>query len=325
MPIRTLFNILKLAYTPISSYEFSIVKDDDLIKSYINTGKLYIIAQRPVLTFENLNLDRSNELDPYFTFEIHQRGGTNHLKGRVQLYQPKFGNDTHRGLQIGVTYAYPKPVDTSDSFPFNSVANFVLRSETDTYIWLSPEKLLYHHLRDTIDAEITGNIETFLRYNVHYIGKATKQDLVKRLTGHSHLQDILSLETPFHYGSLPTDEIALLFFDFEDNLLMKTFGEDDPLDEAVDMVMGKYEVEEETIYLDAEKALINALKPKHNRQLYTNYPNSVDGLAKHDLALYSYSIKDPITLVYTDGEIRGGADKLIIKKGLPLRIQKGDE
>jgi hypothetical protein len=61
---------------------------------------------------------------------------------------------------------------------------------------------------------------------------------------------------------------------------MNTFGEEDNVKEAVDMIMGISPIDETTIYLDAEKALINALKPKHNRQLYPNYPESVDGLKK---------------------------------------------
>ena len=54
MAEQRLINILQLAYTPLSTYDFTMVKDDVIIKDFINSAKLYRIAQRPVLTFENL-------------------------------------------------------------------------------------------------------------------------------------------------------------------------------------------------------------------------------------------------------------------------------
>lgn len=51
MAEQRLFNLIQLAYTPLSNYDFVMVKDDPIIQEFINSGKLYIIAQRPVLTF----------------------------------------------------------------------------------------------------------------------------------------------------------------------------------------------------------------------------------------------------------------------------------
>jgi len=224
----------------------------------------------------------------------------------MQIYQKNFGADKDQGMHIAVTHTYLKPQVDHPGFPFNNVANFIFKTASDVSIWLSPEKLIYHYLRNTIDIEISDGFSEMLKYQVHYIGKSTEQDIVERLTGHSHLQDILSIERPLHYGFLPTDEIAILFFEFQKNINMISIGEEDGDEEMqvmVDVMMGKEMFNEKTIYLDAEKALINALKPKHNRQLYKNYPESVDGLKKHNLDLLTYSILDPITLIYSDGEI----------------------
>jgi len=323
---KRLFNILQLAYSPLSNYDFAMVKDDPIISNFINSGKIYMIVQRPILSFENFTFDLTNQKSPILTFEIHQEGTNNILECRMPLYQKKLDLNNDRHLEIALNYTYPEPVDLPDTPPFNGLANFVVKSERNDFYWFSPEKFLYHYWRYAIDAEIEGTISDFSAYQVHYIGKATDQDVIQRLTGHSHLQDILSLEQPFHYGSLPTDEIAILFFEFQDNMFTNTFDSEDDIKEAVDLMMGNMPFNQTTIYLDAEKALINAIKPKHNRQLYNKYPKSKDGLEKHNLKVYSYSIHDPITLNYPDGQIKGQHDNkpsdLIIVKDGNLSIKK---
>ncbi|SDD67486.1 hypothetical protein [Pedobacter soli] len=330
MSTKTLLNILQLAYSPISNYDFAVIKDDKLIKGYMNKASIYAIVQRPVLTFQNLDVDKTNPIDPFLTFEIHQQGNKEILTGRLRIYQRNFGADKDQGIYIAVTHTYPKPNDEEPSFPFFNVANFIFKTAKQDVIWLSPEKLIYHYLRDTIEVDIFGNIPTLLKYQVYYVGKSTEQDIVERLTGHSHLQDILSLERPLHYGTLPTDEIAILFFEFQENFNIASVGEEDgeeEMQEMVDLIMGRTSIDDKAIYLDAEKALINVLKPKHNRQLYNNYPKSADGLYKHNLNLLTYSLYDPLTLMYSDGEISGdpnylGADRIVIENGSNLYIEK---
>jgi hypothetical protein len=40
------------------------VKDDAISQQFINSGKLYVISQRPLLTFENLYLDDDDPEKP---------------------------------------------------------------------------------------------------------------------------------------------------------------------------------------------------------------------------------------------------------------------
>jgi hypothetical protein len=156
---------------------------------------------------------------------------------------------------------------------------------------------------------LTVTFALFTKYNVHYVGKATEQEIWKRLTGHSKLQDILSLENPLCYGSLPTHEIAILTFMFEENMFMRTPGDDVKDGALADWYLGKDLPTQKTIYLDAEKALIHAMQPSYNEELFRNYPKSVDGLHKHKLDMVNYTFTDPITLVYEKGEIRGGLSR----------------
>lgn len=321
-----LFNLLKLAYTPLSNYDFVMVKDDPIIKEFINSGRLYIIAQRPVLTFEKFYIDVDDPINPILKFEVHQKGTPAILLCEFPLFQEEFNVPLGSRCDIAINYIYPKSeieCEQEQAMPFNSMANFVINTGTE-YYWISPKKLIYHYLREALDIKIEGDITVFLNYKVHYIGKATEQDIIKRLTGHSHLQDILSLEKPFHYGTLPSEEIALLFLSFKDNVFMNTLSiEDTDLSTTVKILMGETPIEDNIIYLDAEKALINALKPKHNKLLYNSYPKSKDGLHPHNLDVYTFSISDPITLQYENGEIIGCKDSIIIEKGRTLRILKG--
>lgn len=225
----------------------------------MNSGKIYVIAQRPVLTIENLNIDGTNIMNPFVTFEIHQRGNKAKLECSMPIYQTAFGAEGDQWMHLGVTYTYPKPENPSGKPPFFSLSNFLFKTEKEETIWMSPEKFLYHYWREAIEANVIGDITAFTRYQVHYLGKATEQDIISRLTGHSHLQDILSVEYPFHYGSLPTDEVCILLFRFFDNVQLSTFGPDDDIKEAAELLMGNNPIQQNTIYLDAEKALINAL------------------------------------------------------------------
>lgn len=316
--------MLQLAYTPISNYDFVMVKDDLHIQNFINSGKLYVIAQRPVLTFENFFVDVDDPDNPILKFELHQKGTASILECEFPVFQEEFNVPFGSRCDIGINYTYPKSETVfNHPMPFCSMANFVVKTGED-YYWISPEKLIYHYLRDALDIRIKGDITQFLKYQVHYIGKATDQDVIKRLTGHSHLQDILSVEKPFYFGTLPTEEVAILFFSFKDNIFMNTFGpEDQQLDIAVRMLMGEKPIEENVIYLDAEKALINALKPKHNKLMYNSYPQSKDGLHPHSLEVYTFTITDPVTLRYENGEIEGCKDSLIVRKGKTLQVWKG--
>jgi len=325
MSEQRLINILQLAYTPLSTYDFTMVKDDLIIKDFINSGKLYVIAQRPILTFENFIIDSADEENPILKFEIHQRGMSDTLICEFPLFQKDFDIPVGTLTSIAINYTYPKSEEKRSDYPMPlmSMANFVVCTPDGSFYWLSPEKLIYHYLRKALQIRIDGDITKFLKYKVHYIGKATEQDIVKRLTGHSHLQDVLALERPFHYGTLPAEEIALILLSFQDNIFMNTFSDNDTdIDLAVRMLMGEPHIDQDTIYLDAEKALISALQPKHNKLRYKNYPISKDGLHNQGLDIYSFSINDPITLQYENGEIVGRNDHLLIQNG-KLQIRKG--
>lgn len=55
------------------------MKDDHLVERALEFASLYIIAQRPVITFENVIPDLENHK---LNFEIHQKGSETVIDGR---------------------------------------------------------------------------------------------------------------------------------------------------------------------------------------------------------------------------------------------------
>lgn len=321
-----ILNKLELAYAPLSGYEFALVKDDPLIELAVNEADIYIIAQRPVLTFENVY---PNSHEYSLNFEIHQRGNTNILKGTLPLIQKNLGCKSNDTIEIAFNFLDKNNIQ--DKIPFGNLRGFSLTHQIEKQrkflAWFSPEKLLQNWWKGQLDCEVEGDYRTFLKYKVHYVGKATKQSILKRLTGHNTFQDILSIERPITYQDLPSNEIAVLMFEFEDNLHINVFGLESTTEEMVDALMGKTFPIRETISLDAEKALIKAMQPNYNKELFKNYPKSKDGLYKHDLGFVSYSFVDPITLVYPQGEIVGeqsleGGDTILVKDNETFELRK---
>ncbi len=296
-------NKLELAYSAITGFEFALVKEDFYLEKALEDASLYVIGQRPIITFENLFIYEEN-----IYFEIHQRGNPNVLKGILPVLQSELGLSKKGYINIALNFIDKKNVKTSqpffDLYGFSIVNEFLNKEKTT--IWLSPEKLLFNWWRKRIRCEIEGNYKSFLEYKVHYVGKATKQSILKRLTGHSTFQDILSIENPITYKDLPKHEISILCFKFSDNVEISVFGEDSKTDEMVKTMMGENFPNNEKIFLDAEKALIQAMKPNYNKELFKNYPKSKDGLYSHKYDYISYSITDPIKLIYKEGEICGG-------------------
>ncbi|MBU2062255.1 MAG: hypothetical protein KKH44_10465, partial [Bacteroidetes bacterium] len=223
MERKSLINQMELAYAPLTAYEFAILKDDPLIERALEHASLYVLAQRPVITFENVIPDPENY---QLNFEIRQKGNDNILKCKLPLIQ-KVVESTDQDT-IGLAFNFLDKKSDQSIPPLFGIHGFSLfkesESEREFLIWFSPEKLLQNWWKGHVECEIEGEFKSFLEYKVHYVGKATKQSILKRLTGHSTFQDILSLESPVTEKDLPANEIVVLSFEFHDNLQIQSFG-----------------------------------------------------------------------------------------------------
>ena len=309
MDRKSLLNQLELAYAPLTAYEFAIIKNDENIEKALENASLYIIAQRPVITFENISFDDKKYS---LIFEIHQKGNPNIIKGELPLIQKAVGSKEND--VIAVAFNYLDKSEATNTFSPNNIHGFslvqILDKKKHFLVWFSPEKLLQNWWKGIIECKLDGKIESFITYRVHYVGKATKQSISKRLTGHSTFQDILSLEAPVTEKQLPANEIIILPFQFKDNLQIQTFGIDSPVENMAKSLKGEDYPQQEVVFLDAEKALIKAMQPNYNKELFKGYPISKDGLYNSNYNTISYTFTDPISLQYLEGEICGGLSNM---------------
>lgn len=326
MSRKVMLNSLELAYSPVCNYDFALIKSDEHFQSFVKKSMIYIITQRNELTFESFHPILVEHNQVMIHFEIKQKKNVSVLKCAIPVYQTHLAHDIEREIKFHFEYALPKPDPLPNSFPQDNIRNLLIYYHDETFIaWLSPENFIQNYLNGAIDAKVEGPIDDFIKYKVHYVGKATEQSVWKRLTGHSTLQQVLSVEYPFHYGTLPTHEIAIIFLKLHDAVGIRTISQKDQINEAlIDDVLGRNFPSEKIISVDAEKALINAMQPKYNKEFYKNYPKSKDGLSNHNLDVYSFQIFSNIILQYENGVIKGrpdyNADSIIIKKNQPLKI-----
>lgn len=292
---------LKLAYAPLSNHDFTVVKQEKIIQEILDGSMLYIITQRPLLTFENV--DKSED-ESTLLFDIVQQGTGIKVKCSLPMYQEFLGQNKTKGVNIRFG-SFNKNWKQTD-MPFTEVNGFQFYDDKMNFLlWLSPDKFLHHYYNNEILATVEGDLRPLTKFNVHYVGKATDQEIWKRLTGHETLQDILSLETPFNYGTLPTHEIVLLLLRVADKSSIRMFDPtgDGDIDEFVEGMFGKSHPTDKEVSLDAEKVLIKLLDPAYNDKKFPNYPISKDGLYKFNFNQFVYQISEDITLVYAKGEI----------------------
>ncbi|NRT17178.1 hypothetical protein HNP99_003557 [Flavobacterium sp. 28A] len=330
MERKSLLNQLELGYAPLTAYEFAITKNDIFIERALKNASLYIIAQRPVITFENVSVDENSYS---LIFEIHQKENSNIIKGKLPLIQKAVDSNDNDTIAVAFNYL-DKKSETQNSFPLYNIHGFslvnVLENENKFLIWFSPEKLLQNWWKGNIECELYGDFRSFTIYKVHYVGKATRQSILKRLTGHNTLQDILSLESPVTEKQLPANEIVILPFEFKDNLQFQVFGKESTIENMVSSLKGENYPKQEKVFLDAEKALIKAMQPQYNKELFKSYPISKDGLYNDNYDTISYTFIDPITLKYSEGEILGcltniGGDSIIISNNKDFKLVKHQE
>lgn len=309
-------SILKLSYSPISNREFYYLKKEDEVIKLLERSSIYIIAQRQELFFEIIAFDTSTNM---LSFNILKNECDNVLNGIINLQQDQIiSNDIENFEVIFET------VEDEGEIPFElpvtnikSIRLFSDDKKNNFLIWLTPDKLLYHYFNEHIEAEIEGDLEEFISFNVHYIGESTDQNILKRLTGHEKLQDVLTIERSLSKKSIISDEVIILLFHIEEanNLII---GND--ISDFIQFLYANQFPTTRTIALDAEKALIKALLPskKYNKIQYKSYPKSSNGLYKNNYDLITYFVKEKLNLKYENRMIKGDFE---IQNSTKIRIQ----
>lgn len=321
MSFQALTTKIKLAYPAISAYEFELLKEEKVVQEYIENSMIYILAQRPVLSFENIEyveFDEGNGL----TFEIHKQGSNTILKCEFPFIQ--FVDESepeNNGMLVEFGTHSRRTIEKSDIY--NDIHGMKFFDIKENFLfWLSPDKFIYEVLNKHLIGKINGKLDEFISFKVHYVGKATDQKIWERLTGHDTLQKILTVQNPMVDGNLPAHEITLLLLKVADLQSVKI------VDSADDFLNG-YLPSEKTVSLDIEKMLVKIFNPNfnHHTKRFPNYPKSKDGLHQYNYNNYSYQLVDDIILEYNETQICGNldenkADLILISENQSVEVLK---
>lgn len=295
---------LKLAYAPLCNFDFTYIKREPIIQEILKGSMLYVIGQRPMITFDDITFNRINGS---LNFDITLKGTVEKLKCSLPVYQELIEpNDTKA---VNILFGSYDKTWNFENLPVSQVNGIQIFDKDMKFIlWLSPDKLLHLFWNKIIKANIIGDLRPFTTYLVHYVGKATDQEIWQRLTGHKTLQEILSIENPFNYGTLPTHEIILLLFRVSDLISIRTMGNN--VDDFVKQMFGHNLPNDKDVSLDAEKLLIKLLDPNYNNKKFPNYPKSTDGLYKFSFDSFMYHIAEEITLKYSERELHFSCNQM---------------
>jgi hypothetical protein len=320
MKFKAFTSKIKLAYPAISAYEFEHLKTEKVVQDYIQNAMIYVLAQRPVLSFEKIEMVQFEDCMG-ISFEIHKQGSESILKCNLPFLQPEIESDPEKSIFIEVGSNTLKSIEIADVY--NAIHGIkILNHEEEFILWLSPDKFIYEIMNGYLKGKLDGDIDEFISFMVHYVGKATDQNIWDRLTGHYTLRQILTLQKPMVDGSLPAHEITLLLLKIDDLLSVSILGDDFSYEDR-DLPS------EKTVSLDLEKMLIKLLNPEFNHpsKRFPNYPKSKDGLHQFEYNNYSYQILDAVKLKYETSEICGNlnenlADLILIKDNESVEIIK---
>src|SRR4051794_32325672 len=99
MTQNVLINQLELAYSPVSNYDFNFLKSDMVIQEVLSDSRIYIITQRPILSFENIVFSAE---DAFLRFEIHQKNNPEILKVLLPFFQENIARDKEKVVEIEI-------------------------------------------------------------------------------------------------------------------------------------------------------------------------------------------------------------------------------
>jgi hypothetical protein len=310
---KSLITSLSLAYPPISNYAFNFVKNEEEVQQWMDRGHLYMIAQRPELKFQNIEFVANPAI---ISFEVGHALSDKRASGKIYLDQVRFlkSKEGEYEIQLGSF----DPQRKFEGPPFYDVDGLKFYSAEGEFLhWLTPEKLFYQYSHGMPGVEGLAGFRDLMLYKIHYIGIATEEPIRQRLTGHEKLQEILGVEYPLGYKSLPTHEIVLLLLMVEETL--DIVG----LEDINDLELSLFEkhrnsIDHNKISRDAEKAFVHLLNPEYNIKKYSNYPKSSDGLFDEKYDSFAYILREELTIECRGQRIAGSleiekSDMILIK------------
>lgn len=281
--------VAEIPYPPVSAWEFNQLKTEAAVRERLQDATVYIIAQRPILWFDRVR-DEGGDI----RFEINDGRGPP-VKGIIDpLRLGLFGPGEPMLLECGFHH------DAEETPPPWDRAGSIKLFDRDKRLraWWSPQKLLFEALAHDLKVPFAGDLERFMEFEIHYIGKAYDQSLWERLAAHRRYLEILINEkvrgVDHAQPSLEITIFALEVVDLEelagrrdgpdedtpDPPHVKIFRHpDDPADPRWQAFRRRWAYPHEpAVTTELEAALIDLFKPEHNRIKVKKYPKIAGGL-----------------------------------------------
>lgn len=277
---------LDLVYPPISNQEGVWFWEDEEVREYVKSSKLYMLVHRKELRF--VDVDVSNIPLGYFRFKI--------LMGE---YKSSY-------FSYQFTDNIPKLIEECGAMEFEQGEKlFRIKRVEDGEIlyWATPDKILFDSITRNIvlESENPEDVEILQKFDLLYVGISKKNDSFSRLFEKAHhgRLKILSNEFTKDKSSRMTDELMILLFEvkwFNINTMNNIEDFDD---------LFTYTDDEQSIVADAEKAFVSMLDSKYNEIKFKQYPQGKDGLFDKGLQGYLYSINYDLTISTDKASIIG--------------------
>lgn len=246
----------------------------------MKSSKLYMIAQRHEILFENLSVDEEEGL---IRFDL--------VCGDVverDLYIV-VGEVTNTAEDVFIIDRGERHIKFMNIDP----------EEKEPIWWVTTDKLLYDFWRGRYHIYGLKDHFAFTKFKLLYVGISTKNDSFTRLlkNGHKNKDRILSNEQQLKPTARLTDEVYIFLYTVEPAIMEEMTIEELKIPENLDQIK---------TFADAEKAFVHVMNPKYNDEKYENYPRGKDGLVNERLTSYSYYVNEDVTF-YTDTATIDGA------------------
>jgi len=288
-------------------------KDPEL-ERLIKESFFYLIVQRQLLSFENIVIENMSLI-----MDIVQKGHDHILKVKLPLYQDQLLMKGDEKAKLESQSSFDTYLDKDGNLiDIHSIKIYKGQITPENFVhMIAPEWLIRDYYTKSLNIEIDGDITQFLNYKVHYIGISTEQKIVDRLKSHSNLQAILSEEASISNTVMNSLELGIMFFDLQGLSQYNILRHDVPLtkkstDKFANAIMGNIDDDDRTVFKDAEKAFVSALKPNYNIIQFNSYPNRQDFLINKDYSFITYEFNDPFNLIFETTNFNSANGDIII-------------
>lgn len=277
---------LDLIYPPISNQEGVWFWEDEEVREYVKSSKLYMLVHREELKFTDVDIIQI----PMGIFKFKISMGE--YKSSYFSYQ-----FTDNFAKLIEEFGSLEVEEGDKIFKIKKAEN------GEILYWATPDKILYDAITRNIilEAENMTEIQKLQKFDLLYVGISKKNDSFSRLFEKPHhgRLNILSNENTKDKLSRMTDELMVLLFEIKwFNINTMCMGSDF-------QSLFTYTDDEEAIVADAEKAFVSILESKYNEVKFKQYPKGKDGLFDKGLKGYSYSINYDLTISTEKASIVG--------------------